>query len=432
MQFLKKVTEYLFYLFIFLLPWQTKLILRPEPTNFNEISLYAAQFFLLIILLLFLIHRLFGRKENLKIAPLCYFLMGWELFILFSIFAAPDIVLASYYYFAFLIGLGMFFLMRVGTTPGGYEDSFFNKGKVIFSFLLGALLQAGLGIYQFLSQSSFACKYLGLAAHDPAALGTSVVETVSGRWLRAYGALDHPNILGGFLVIALLLAAYQLAKKKILRTKKEIRESIFLFLFYFISLFALFFTFSRASWLALLAGLIILLINFIREKDRWVLSRFVALLFFSLILSAIAVLPFRDLVTARLDDSLPLEQKSITERQTYIGQAINLIKERPIIGVGMGNYTTVLAADEANKNQKATSVWDYQPVHDVFLLMWSENGIFALLFFLAFLFCLIKKDRREPYSQAIMGALLIIMLLDHWLLSLPFGLLFLFFVLGLI
>jgi len=429
---LKKITEYLFYLFIFLLPWQTKLILRPAPTNFTEISLYATHFLLLLILLLFFIYRLGDKKSEINIPTLWYFLAGWELFIFISIWFAPDSLLAAYHYYSFLIGVALFFLLYAGRGSDGYEDSFFAKGKIIGSFLAGVFIQAILGIAQFLNQSSFACKYLGLARHDPSALGTSVVEVTSGRWLRAYGGLDHPNILGGVLAVALLIAAYLLAKKKMLHKRREVMESILLFIFYFISLFALFFTFSRAAWLALAVGLLILLVYFIRRGDKWITGRFIALLFFSALLLGIVVFPYQDLVMARLSDNQPLEQKSITERETYVGQALSIIKNQPWLGAGSGNYTTVLARSAGVKDPKGSTVWNYQPVHDVFLLIWAESGIFALLFFLGFLFWQIKKDRREPFAPAILGLLLILLLFDHWLFSLPFGLLFLFLVLGLI
>jgi O-antigen ligase len=354
-------------------------------------------------------------------------LFSLVIFIFISIFAAPDTFLALYHYFVFLAGLSLFFIIRSGTSKLDYQESIFNKLSLIYSFLASILFQALLGIYQFFSQSAFAFKYLGLSAHYPGVLGTSVIETVNGRWLRAYGGMDHPNILGGVLALSLILAAYLLAKKKIISNTKQKLSSIFLFIFYFISLYALFFTFSRGAWLALGAGLFALLLIFIVNKDKWILSRFIALLFFSAILVCIAAAPYQDLLMVRVDAQTRLEQKSITEREAYIHEAKDVIRANPLTGVGAGNYTLALNQTEAKK-----AVWDYQPVHNVFLLLWAECGFFSLISFLIFFFYLLKNGRKEMFAWAIVATLLVIMMLDHWLISLPFGIILLFFLLGLI
>ncbi len=427
-KFLRKTIEYLGYLFVFILPWQVKLIFRPGETNYSEISLYFSHALLLLLLFLFLWLHLKEKNSEDECKPIIYSLAALELFVFISIFFAPDKLLAFYRYFIFLAGLSLFFIIRSGTTLRNYQDSLFNKLTLIYSLLASVLLQSILGIYQFLTQSSFACKYLGLAAHNPATLGTAVVETANGRWLRAYGGLDHPNILGGVLAISLIFTAYLLAKKKMLNTHKQVWSSIFLFIFYFISLYALFFTFSRSAWLALAAGLAALLIVFIINKDKWILSRFIALIFFSAVLVGIAAAPFQELLIVRIDAQTRLEQKSINERENYIVQAKNLISRHVVTGVGVGNYSTAVALVDNNKKP----AWEYQPVHNVFLLLWAEGGILSLLPFLVFLFFLMKNGRRELFAWAIFVPLLILMLVDHWLLSLPFGIIFFFLLLGLI
>lgn len=427
-KFLKKLTEYLSYLFVFILPWQTKLIFRPSETNYSEISLYLSHGLLILILFLFLGIRRLEKSEESEYRPLVYSLAALELFIFISIFFAPDKLLAFYRYFIFLAGLSLFFIFRSGTTLRNYEDTLFNKIALIYSLLISVLLHAFLGIYQFFTQTSFASKYLGLAAHNPSTLGTAVIETANGRWLRAYGGLDHPNILGGVLAISLILAAYLLAKKKMLNTSKQVWSSIFLFVFYFVSLYALIFTFSRSAWLALALGFLALLIVLIINKDSWVLSRFIALIFFSLVLVGIVVAPYQDLLAVRLEAETRLEQKSITERQNYIYQAKELLKKNFLFGVGVGNYGVAVGLADDNKKP----AWEYQPVHNTFLLLWVESGLLAFLSFLAFLFFLIKSGRREIFAWAILAPLLILMLLDHWLISLPFGILFFFLLLSLI
>ncbi|MFA5109503.1 MAG: O-antigen ligase family protein [Patescibacteria group bacterium] len=428
-KFLRTALEYSFYLFVFLLPWQTKLILRPAAINFNEISLYAGQLLLLVILIIFFIRKIRRREADGKITALWVSLVAAEVFVLVSFFFAPDQILAFYHYVLILMGIGLFYLLREETTTddaGG--ERCLDRFKIIYSFLASLFLQAILGIYQFLSQSAPICKYLGLAGHDSNILGTAVVETASGRWLRAYGGLDHPNIFGGVLAIALILVAYLLARKKIIRSVREVGESIFLFVFYFVALFALFFSFSRAAWLALVAGLLVLLITLIIQKDRWILGRFLALMFFSVVMIMIVAVPYRDLIQTRLTGAGRLEQKSLVSRWQYLDESESLIREKGLFGGGIGNYSLILEKRDAS----AKNPWDYQPVHNVFLLLWAEAGIGALLFFAAFLFCLIKKDRQAAYSAAVFTAVIILMLFDHWLLSLPFGVLFLFLVLGLI
>ncbi len=425
---LKKIIEYSFYLFVFLFPWQTKLILRPADINFNEISLYVSHLLLLAVLVVFFFYKIKRPESSGPISWLWWALAGLEIAVLASFFVAPDQVLAFYHYLLFLMGVGVFYLLREGTENFGYENKFFDRIKIVYAFLASIFLQSLLGIYQFLSQSTIVSKYLGLAAHNPEAAGTAVIETASGRWLRVYGGMDHPNIFGGVLAITLILAAYLLAKKKIIRTKQEIGESIFLFIFYFVSLFALFFTFSRTAWIACVVGLAVLLVSLLLQKDRWVLGRYLALVFFSGVMLFIVAYPYQSLLQVRIQGETRLEQKSLNERRDYLWQSKDLIAGHCFTGVGVGNYPLFL--ERADGYRKA--VWDYQPVHNCFLLLWAECGVFSLIFFASFLAIMAKKNRHAVFSGAILAALIVIMLLDHWLLSLPFGLLFLFFILGLI
>ena len=273
MRFLQKIIESLLLLFVFLLPWQAKLILRPEINNFNEISLYLSHLVLLLALIFFFIYQLKKRSYLYRTPIIWYFLGGLEISILISFFVAPDKILAAYHYFLMLGGLGLFYLIREGINRGAYEESCLNRIRIIYTFLISIFFQSVLGIYQFLSQKSLVSKYLGLANHDPQVFGTSVIETASGRWLRAYGGLDHPNILGGVLVIALLLSAFLLARKRIINSQIQMGGVLLLFCSYFFSLAALFFTFSRTAWLAFMIGFVVLLLSVLKREDYWVLKR---------------------------------------------------------------------------------------------------------------------------------------------------------------
>lgn len=428
----QQIIRSLFYLFVFLLPWQIKLIIRPSLSNFTEISFFASHLVLVLLLFSFLLYKGLKRNFRAKSSILWYSLAGLSLFAFISFFLAPDQVLAFYKYIIIMLGLGLFYLLQEGFKRPAYTEAILEKTKVIFVFLSSISLHVLLGIYQFLSQRAFAFKYLGLASHFPEDLGVSVVETTSGRWLRAYGGFDHPNIFAGVLVISIILALYFLAKKKSIRTKLETAESLFLFLFYFFTLLALLFTFSRSAWLAFIIGFISLLAYFLIKRERWALGRLAALFVFSLILCSTIIFSYQDLFSTRLEAKGKLEAISLNERRGQIMQACDLIKDNWFFGVGLANYTTFLENKDLEQKGGKKEAWAYQPVHNSFLLLWSESGLLALVFFFTFFIALWRQSRHEVFAWSLMLPLIILMFFDHWLLSLPFGIIFLFFVFGIL
>lgn len=428
-----KLLNFAFYLFVFSLPWQTKLILRAAESNFNEISLYFSQILLLIFLFLYLVYKLLHKGEverrghNLSL----YFFLSFLLLSSLSFFISTDKALCAYHFLVILSGVALFTVLKEGFSTSAYVDSIFNKTKVFFIFLGSMFVHVFLGIYQFLTQSSFAFKYLGLAAHNPADLGVSVVESSSGRWLRSYGGFDHPNIFAGVLVVSIILAAYLLSKKKLIRTRKEIAESLFLFVFYFFSILALLFTFSRSAWLSLVVGLVFLFIFLLFKKEKWPLGRLAALMVFSLLLTSLIVFSYKDLFLTRFEVSSRLEQKSLIERNEQLTLNKELLADNWLIGLGLGNYNRVLREKDLSQGVKKAD-WEYQPVHNSFLLILSEVGVFAFIFFIAALISIFYRGREEAFAWSLMISLIFLMLFDHWLISLPFGLIFFFFVLGII
>jgi len=425
---LQLITKYSFYIFIFILPWQIKYIISPAGTNYTEISIYLSQIFLTISVLSYLIYRI--RKSNYcqKVPFLWLMVSGFSLFVFVSFFIAIDKNLAYYRFIVYLISLGLFYLLRQENRPEAYENTLISKSKTIIVFLSSIFFQAILAIYQFLSQSAFAFKYLGLAEHQPDFLGTSVVETATGRWLRAYGGFDHPNILGGVLALSLILALFLLVRKKLITSKYEIMQSLFLFIFYFTGLLALIFSFSRSAWFAYSVSLIILLIVFLLKRNISAFKRSLIIVFFTLILSVVIYIPFNDLFITRIEANNRLEEKSLNERSEQIVECREVLENNWLFGVGLGNYTNVLK--ERDQIKKAD--WNYQPVHNTFLLIFSELGLFSLIFFFGIIIALAKDERKSLYFWPIIISLFVLMFFDHWLLSLPFGLTFLLFILGLI
>ncbi|MBT4277158.1 O-antigen ligase family protein [Candidatus Falkowbacteria bacterium] len=302
----------------------------------------------------------------------------------------------------------------------------FNWKKLLLVFILSATLQSGFGLWQFFNQDIPANKYLGISAHNPLELGVSVIQTEERRWLRSYGGQAHPNILGGYLVIALFFAInlYLKVNKKEEQNKKDLYTRLFLLVSLIILFSGLLTTFSRSAWLVFGMGFIFFIIfNF--RKNIQALSK---ILFLFLIITSFFIFNFKEIFLPRFTINNRLEIQSIEERIDYTTQAKNLIKDNQIKGFGVGNYTIA----NYNKLKKDMPAWYFQPVHNTYLLILTELGIIGLILFLSFIIMLLRKRNLKNNIFFIATcSLLIIMFFDHWLWSSHFGLLLLFLILGL-
>jgi hypothetical protein len=449
---INRIIEYIVYAFAFFLPLQTRWIIKEGMLSggaweYGTYSLYFTD--ILLIFLFILVGGQFLKKEtdfkkNDLIFKNKYFLIFFGIFLLasfFSIFVSTDKMLAGYIFLRILSGVFIFSVVSRFN---------FNKFYLLVSFITGAALQAILGIWQFLSQSSFANKWLGLALHDPWDLGVSVVETLQGeRWLRAYGSLDHPNILGGLIVVSILILLSLVLQnsefkifnfhpfgykqfsifKQIPIFKSKTFQFFSFFIFYFLFLASLFFTFSRAAWVALVLGVVLLLeLLFFSRKLFQPKGLFMILMSGGALIFILFNL-YGNLASARLSGDSRLELKSYDERINALNDFEGLIRSNWLLGAGLGNYGLALYQMDPGK-----SVWRYQPVHIAFLLVWEEIGVLGFLGYLGLLGWLgyILIVRKNYFSVSILLSLIILMLGDHWLWSNHFGVLFFWFILGII
>ncbi|MDD3711103.1 MAG: O-antigen ligase family protein [Patescibacteria group bacterium] len=433
---LEKIIEYLFYLFVFTFVWQTKLIIVPAETNYNEIALYFNYLLLALILIIFIFYFFkYKRNEainNFDFAKYWVALAGMEFFIFLSIFASSVRAVSIFKYILFLLSFGLLFLMT---------QFKFNFKKIILIFLSALLFQASLGIFQFFSQKSFSNKYLGIASHEASVLGVSVLENDLGRFVRAYGATDHPNVFGALMFFAIFFVILLLVIDPYLefsslnnkvssgfkegeRNKKYRGRKILFYFVLLIFIIALMVSFSRSAFLALGLSLIFLFLTSLFNKNSF--KKYYPIFIFCLTSILLFFIIFKPLIVNRFKLSSRLEKISISERSEQIGEASKIIKSNPWLGVGLGAYH--------NKVLELNPTWESyqaQPVHNTFLLSLAEIGLWGFILFLLFIFYIIKKNVLQVHYFPLFIGIFVFMAFDHWLWSLPFGLLFMFFLFGL-
>lgn len=371
-----KIREQLFYLLVFLLPWQTRYIFHDpqlfwQTWEYGRLSVYSWDI-ILVILTIWLWPKL--RQEfmvafrgsrafyfYLLLASVAFITGGW----------AADSLLASYWALRLLEGGILWLIVRV-LKP---------KLSLVFWILaVAGSIQALWGIWQFSLQDIFANKWLGVAAHPVAQAGSSVLLNEAGRWLRAYGGQAHPNILGGLLVITSLATVWLIVQTK------EHWHKYLLISMYAVQMIGLFVAFSRAGWLAFFVSLAV---AWWAVKDKR--QHLSVMIDASVTVFIILGLSLWPITKARLVGSTAghLEQQAIEERVTGIKESQSLFESAWWRGVGIGNYTKALS-----QYMPGLQVYRYQPVHNIFLLILTELGIAGLVLSLLFVWRRFKEFPR--------------------------------------
>ncbi len=417
---IKKVLEILILAFLFLLPWQTRWIYGPAFLNngsweYGTLSLYSTEILLWIVILFFVLSKVLDknfwakiREKEKQVAYRKRGAIGLAILagVAFLLWRTDNWLVA---YQSVLRWLGGFCLMVVLWSVG-------DGKKQIVSLWLGGVGQGVLAVWQFLSQEIGANKWLGLAAHSAKDLGVSVIEFGDERWLRAYGSFGWPNALGIFLAVILVCGVWLYV------STENYRHKLLILLGQFAVLSGLILSFSRGAWLGAVLGLMIFFI--LQKKGRWEIGK--NLVYYSLVI-LLFFIAIKPLFLTRIKSLERLEIKSVAERQDQIKDWKNIFSKNYWWGVGPGLYTEKLY----QKNSKLP-VWEYQPVHNVYLLglvEWGAIGSLGWLAFLAWVIYKIFKNNKIFLSCWIV--LIVAGLFDHWLLTMFTGIIFGWVILGL-
>jgi O-antigen ligase len=276
-----------------------------------------------------------------------------------SILWAPLRSFAAYQ--SFRLWLLFLLYLVVGTVPEA-------RGALVWGLAVSGAIQAALGAAQFLAQQTLGLRELGEITMRPEWSGASVITVGGEPVLRAYGLTQHPNLLGGFLMVTTLLALG-------LALSASDRRGRVAALLATASCAGLLLTLSRGAWLGWIAGLaagfLLLITGQRRATVNW---RTVGALAAMLVAIGITFVATQwPLLRPRLGLSVEgVEIRSADERSGLEASAWTLIQEHPWAGVGYGNFSWALWERQPDAI-RAYPI--YQPVHRVPLLATAELGV---------------------------------------------------------
>ena len=204
---------------------------------------------------------------------------------------------------------------------------------------------------------------------------------------RVGSVFGWPNKLAGFLGISIPITIGFVFAYFSKRKQYSIVIQFLVLIAVFASLLSMFFTYSLGGWLSLLLALVIEVLLIIKilgaEKIKeFFLYRKIVLSVALICISALFIVLIDSTVKKRDNE---LTSSSFAARKAYTKWTLQIIKDNPLVGVGIGNFRTAYM-------KHVPSGPDYtKHAHNSYLEIWSEIGIGGISLFLIFVFQLLRK-----------------------------------------
>jgi hypothetical protein len=253
----------------------------------------------------------------------------------------------------------------------------FEPRRLLWMLAALLLVAGGLGTVQFALQRSAGLPAWLEQPLDPLVRGVSVIEASGRRWLRAYGTFSHPNTLGAYLCLSLLIGAGLYGEvQRVVGLSRW--ERALLAMAGVCGLFGCVLSFSRSAWLGLLVGGVVAL-GLARpwagaDGSPRARRRALRVAAGGLAVASVLVALLRDLVFVRLVGwDTPLESTSVGQREIDVGLAWGLIRAKPLFGVGPWRYIPALW--ETVGAGLGPDYPGFRAVHSTPLLVAAELGL---------------------------------------------------------
>lgn len=449
---LQKLEQYLFYLLLFSIPFQTRKILWYDGWRFNEwqsVSMYATDLLLVTLFLFWVVSNYsaisyyvlrimyYGKSFKPLILNTRYLIQKSDFYLIaFLVISAVSVknsssLVVSWFQWLKLLEfvLFYFYLSRYAFAKFGLFSSF-------LTIIMAGLFQAFIAITQLVRQSSIGLRYLGESVINIDFSGVASFYLSDGeKFIRAYGTTPHPNVLASFLLLA-IFAFYFVYLYSRLHSEHSpsadtwdvksrwdhvpLRDKTML-VFYGVILFAFFATFSRVVifiWFMSFCFRSAIVRSFrhyrlvFGTKDGR--KRITALLLVSLCVIVLFSSLYLDEIISRV--SIDKNDQSFELRVFYNKEALGVGAGVNLFGVGIGNFVGWLI-----ERHPYLPHYAYQPAHNIYLLIYSETGIFglsALMLFLAFLVgdFIKRTGLKKAYHLSglvLLGSMLFIGFFDH-------------------
>lgn len=356
------------------------------PIDYRIPSIYLSD----ILIVLFLLSSISSLK---KIKDFCankkWYLLSTSAFLTYlalSAFFIKESKEATLFFWAKLVELTAF------SIPAAYylsQKKVFALTLRVFKFTL--TWQSLVVVYQFITQKSLGLWFLGERSFDTTTTGIAHIEIFQNQFLRPYGTFPHPNVMGAFNLVLLIILAGSLKNSDLSsRPKKAIIP-------YALAIISIVASFSKTALVMLFVSPVVI----VKKRTHLVVATLIVIILILIYVSAL----------------LPRSIDTIAERILLSQAALLVASQNIILGVGSNNF--ILAISKLNL-QSVSEVRLLQPVHNVFLLILAENGLLGLLLF-SLVLLTVSKFTKDKTRLSLFFVVLVYLSIDHFMWTLQQG-----------
>jgi O-antigen ligase len=360
-------------------------------------DLYLGRVLIPLLFLGWVFYSLIKRSFKVPLGFISVFLFLFLFWIIGSYFYSPILERTLRKLLVFFSIFPLFFVSYGIFRSWGKK----NILSVFGSIGVGSSFIILIGLIQFLaqfligSQAIISFYYKNIA---PFFWGKTVALTVErnpswffdagfGDLLRAFAIFPDPHILSYFLAFAVpLLVCFAFLR--------EDKKRFFYLAVALLGIIVEFLTFSRGGYLGFFSALaFVLLILFLKSSKKKILLALSGI-FFAGFLLLLLVFP-NNPINQRIASTFDIYEGSNQGRIEIWGEAFNLFKTNPFLGVGLGAYSYEI---------KPTAGYR-EPIyaHNLYLEFLAEIGIPGLLFWLGIIFSalwfLVKEYFKNKKSE---------------------------------
>ena len=336
--------------------------LLPFSSQFLSLLLFDTPFYVLNLIFtsVFLgLSLLYTYNKKYRFRALDKIVLIFFLTIIISSIISHNPINSSKEVYKYLSLITLFYIVRVTKK---------NDRKLLcITLIISAILVAIYSLRSLFIVTPYTLKYIIKHQID----SSFAREFLSRR--RAFAPFISPNLLANYLAMTIMFSSGFILEA--LRKKKKTLIFLLSIVCFLLGSLALLFTKSIGGWLSLLISAIIFII-LAKKINKKILI---------ILLLVIVLTSLMFLMRTKTDNQFTSPFFSLSKRAAYWAQTLKLIKQHPLTGIGVGNF----------------SLEETKSAHNSYLQIWAETGLLGIISWLGIVFIFFRKAIKLRNSKVV-------------------------------